>query len=190
MKKLFMIMILGLCLIGCSAAQVGQTFKTGTKTAKFLTPNYLSFQKDIVTLEEFYSASSLAQTNSIINAHPDLQFDLKYYPKYKQTIACFPPAPFGYDGILKGILISNGKETLPIDITNFSNIGNDEIPNKTLSLRETKKLLNIFNSSEPIIIRVYKSQGYYDLKFLEKFRPVMIELLEVSLNLKTYDTNL
>ena len=66
----------------------------------------------------------------------------------------------------------------------------DEIPNKTLSLREIKQLLNIFKSSEPITIRVYKSQGYYDLKFLEKFRPVMIELLEVSLNLKTYDTNL
>lgn len=190
MRKLILSLFLGLTLIGCSAAQIGQPFKTGTKTAKFLTPNYLSFQKDIVTLEEYYSASSLAQTNSIINAHPDLQFDLKYYPKYKQTLACFPAAPFIYDGILKGILISNGKETLSIDITNLSNIGNDEIPNKTLSLREIKQLLNIFKSSEPITIRVYKSQGYYDLKFLEKFRPVMIELLEVSLNLKTYDISL
>nr|DAL39606.1 MAG TPA_asm: outer membrane protein assembly factor [Caudoviricetes sp.] len=190
MKKLILSLFLGLCLIGCTAAKVGEPFNYGTKTAKFLTENYLRYQKDTVTLDEYYSASSLSRTDSIINPHPDLQFNLEYYPKYKQTLACFPSDYFGYDGILKGILISNGKETLHIKITNLSNIGNDEVPNKTLTLIETKQLFNILKSQEPIIIRVYKSQGYYDLKFLEKFRPVMIELLEVSLNLKTYNTAL
>ena len=189
MKKLLIASILALSFLGCVSAQVGKPFTHNGKKMVFLTPNYLKYEKDIVDLKAYYTATSLASSKNILQANPDLQFDLRFYPDKKRLVALFPEAPFIYNGILEEVLLSSGEDVIKMEIVNFSNLWNGKIPNVTLNKTQANKLYKIFKNSAPIIVRVTTTQGYYDLQLQEKFRPVMAELLEVYFGLKQYNIN-
>lgn len=186
MKKLILLCILVLSMIGCSALQTtpGDTYQIDSVKGKVLTSNYLVYEKDFVTLEENYHATSIVIKNSILGNSQRLEFDLYYYPKEKELYAFFPL----YSGhILKEVIISNGIDVLSLKITNFSNFGSNKNPHTFLSKEKAVLLEKILKSPAPIIMRAIHNDEIYDLTFADKYRSGMLELLEVYFGKKIYN---
>ena len=188
MKKLLMILVLGLSLIGCTSMETGQALTKGNKTYIKVTDNNVFYLKDNISLEEYYSISALSiETNFFLETSKHVRIDLRYYPKTKSLYLLFPDYEDGYFNLIKGIMFSNGQVVTNAEISNLSNIISSDIPNTRLKNNQAKTLYNIMNSNKSITLRVLSSEGYFDIQFRNEDKKGFAELLEIYLGLKSYD---
>lgn len=193
MRKLFMIMILGLNLIGCTNLGLppniptGQTLVENDKTTKRLTDAGLYYMKDHISLEKYYIAHIFLNHTTAFNGSTSINMSLKYYPDTDSTYLLFDEV-YSYNSyFIKGILFSDRETVVDLDIKNLSNIIDSQIPNICLTKSQVQKLYKIISSSKPITARVTMNDGYFDTAFHDAFRPVLKEFLEVALKIKTYN---
>ncbi len=188
MKKLILTLILGLCLIGCSSMQTGQTLVKGNTTYTKLTDSNVFYLKDNISLDEYYSVVALTiQNNYIVDTSKHVRMDLRYYPREKVLYLLFPDYEDGFFNIIKGITFSNKESIMDAEISNLSNVISSDIPNICLSTKQAKSLYTIMSDEKPVILRVLSSEGYYDIPFRNEDKKGFADLLEIYLGLKTYN---
>ncbi|MDO5788176.1 MAG: hypothetical protein Q4P79_01835 [Fusobacterium sp.] len=181
MKKLILLCILVLSMLGCSSMQTGTSKIVENKNYTKVTDNEVFYIEDLITLEKYYTVASLSIQNNIIKASRDIRIDLKFYPNSKNTYMLFPNYSIGAYNFLKGILFSNGENVLNLKFKNFSNIIDSDVPNIRLEQNQIEDLLEILKNPKKITLRVYTADGYFDILFNDKFRNGFIDLLEISL---------
>lgn len=189
MKKLILLCILVLSMIGCISLPKpipGQTYVDGTIQGKVLTTNSLVYERDSVTLEEYYKATLYAY-HAGIGVSNNLLLDFRYYPK-ENTVFLFFERYTGF--IMRKVLFSNGEITSTFEIKNLSNIDENYVPNCYASSSQLRSLYKILTSGKPVTIRVYTADGSYDLGLEKYFGESVIELLQVYFKQKTFDTSL
>lgn len=189
MKKLIMIMILGLSLIGCTSLnmQTGQTLVGKDQTTTKLTDSNVFFVKDHITLEKYYITSLFLDHSTLLNGSTTIVMSLKYYPNANAAYMLFDEFYSHGSFFIKGILFSDRETVVDLDIKNLSNVIDSQIPNIYLTKPQLEKLYKIMSSSKPITVRVTANDGYFDIPFNENYRTNFKEFLEIPLNLKTYN---
>lgn len=181
MKKIILLFILVLSMFGCSSMQTGASKVVENKKYTKISDNDVFYIEDLITLEKYYSVSSLSIQNNIIESSRDIRIDLRFYPNSKDTYMLFPNYSIGAYNFLRGISFSNGEDILSLKFNNFSNIISSDIPNIKLQVSQIEVLLKLLKTSKEINLRVYTANGYFDILFNDKFRNGFIDLLEISL---------
>lgn len=188
MKKLILSLFLGLCLIGCSSMQTGQTLVKGNTTYTKLTDSNVFYLKDNITLEKYYSVSAISiQTNFILDTSKQLLLELRYYPEEKSLNLLFPLYEDGAFNIIKAITFSNKEIVMNAEISNLSNVISSAIPNIHLNAKQARSLYDLMINDKPIILRVLSSEGYFDISFKNENKKGFADLLEIYLGLKKYN---
>lgn len=189
MKKVLLLCILVLTMFGCISLPKpipGQIYTDGSVQGKVLSVNSLAYEKDSVTLEEYYKTSLYAYTAGLGESN-NIWLNFQYYPKENNVIVFFER----YTGfIMRKILFSNGENTASLEIKNLSNIDENYVPNCYVSPVQLKSLYQIFSSENPITIRVYTAEGSYDLKLEKYWKDCVLEFLQVYFKEKTFDISL
>lgn len=188
MKKVILLFILVLSMFGCISLPKpipGQIYVDGTTRGKVLTTNSLVYERDSVTLEEYYKASLYAY-NAGIGVSNNLFLDFRYYPKEENVFIFFER----YTGfIIRKVLFSDGETIATFEIKNLSNIDENYVPNCYASTSQLKSFYKILTSGKSVTIRVYTSDGSYDLGLEKYFGESVTELLQVYFKQKTFDTS-
>lgn len=189
MKKLLMILVLGLSLIGCTGVnmQKGQTIVGKDQTTTKLTDSEVFFVKDHITLEKYYTTHLILDDFSVFSGSTTIVMSLKYYPDSQATYMLFNDFSSQGSFFIKGILFSDRENVVDLKIKNLSNIISSEIPNISLNKAEILKLYEIMSNSKPITVRITANNGYFDIPFNEKYRTNFKDFLEIPLKLKLYN---
>lgn len=163
-----------LMFLGCTTVQkpllVGQSMELDGKVYTKISET-LILTKDKVTTEEFIEVGSVNYESDVLD-FKSLFFRIKSYPNKKEEVY-FIVSDFSNRGLFgagdllfcRGVLLSDGKETVKFDINNRSRIDSALLPSVRMKKGQFDKLYKIINSKEEVTIRVYTEKGTYDVKY-------------------------
>lgn len=198
MKKLFMIMILGLCLIGCyKLPPVGSVTVNLDKTLEQtrLTEDVWKI-KDLITNEIKYTTFINLDASNVLNTHY-IMFDIDFSPA--QEFVCFKIHDTQEEHITS-LVINNfqnkvilnappySKERIKIKrIHDFYGVSNYDKGHSIvfLDFKFAERLLKILETNEPIKIElncIDKDPVSY--KINEKYKNTLIDYLKIILSAK------
>lgn len=181
MKKIVLLFILAFSIFGCSSMEIGSSKVVDNKNYTKITDSDVFYIEDLITLDKYYTASTIAVQTNFIESSKMIRLELRFYPDLKNTYLLFPDYEIGKYSFLKGILFSNGETVLDLEFKNFSNLNNYDIPNIKLNKNQIQTMLKIFKNPKKITMRIYTSNGYFDMAFDDNFKIGLIDLLEISL---------
>lgn len=182
MKKILITLILGLSLVGCTSMDTGEVVEKNDVTYLKVTDNEVFFIKDNISLDKYYSVNSISIEDNFIKSDKQVALELRYYPKGETLKLLFPLCEDGVQDTIKGITFSNKEMVMNAEISNSL-----DAPSTELNKTQANTLYKLMRSDKPIILRILSSQGYFDMPFNEESKKGFAELLEIYLDLVSYD---